>query len=242
MTFNILFSILFFITNSYETSSVAVTYTEQKRYTVEEYIDRYVKTDNPAVLNKIRDTYDKVRTDFVLIQSGQQSTYYSPEYKDITSGNSKTIRNKSGDKHRYTSLAAKNVYSKDLTNGNFKALLHSRSNTYKIDSKVPELKWALESETRMILGYKCQRATIESYKGFDVEAWYSPEIPIANGPMEYGGLPGIILELSFASFKYTAKEISFLDDVDTEAVQISCFEDDEKTHTWQEYVSIYYPK
>lgn len=29
-----------------------------------------------------------------------------------------------------------------------------------------------------------------------IEAWYSPQIPISNGPMEYWGLPGLILEVS----------------------------------------------
>ncbi len=30
----------------------------------------------------------------------------------------------------------------------------------------------------------------------DVEAWYSPQIPVSHGPLEYWGLPGLILEVS----------------------------------------------
>ena len=30
----------------------------------------------------------------------------------------------------------------------------------------------------------------------DVEAWYSPQIPVGHGPSEYWGLPGLILEVS----------------------------------------------
>jgi len=30
----------------------------------------------------------------------------------------------------------------------------------------------------------------------DVEAWYAPQIPVSHGPMEYWGLPGLILEVS----------------------------------------------
>ena len=30
----------------------------------------------------------------------------------------------------------------------------------------------------------------------EIEAWYSPEIPVSHGPLEYWGLPGLILEVS----------------------------------------------
>ena len=30
----------------------------------------------------------------------------------------------------------------------------------------------------------------------EVEAWYTPQIPVSHGPMEYWGLPGLILEVS----------------------------------------------
>ncbi|APY08834.1 ribonuclease Z [Winogradskyella sp. J14-2] len=30
----------------------------------------------------------------------------------------------------------------------------------------------------------------------DIEAWYTPKIPVSHGPLEYWGLPGLILEVS----------------------------------------------
>jgi len=30
----------------------------------------------------------------------------------------------------------------------------------------------------------------------EIEAWYTPQIPVSHGPLEYWGLPGLILEVS----------------------------------------------
>ena len=37
---------------------------------------------------------------------------------------------------------------------------------------------------------------IEIPKTIDVEAWYSPQIPVNQGPDNYWGLPGLILEIN----------------------------------------------
>ncbi len=37
----------------------------------------------------------------------------------------------------------------------------------------------------------------EEVKMTEVVAWYSPQIPVSQGPLEYWGLPGLILEVSY---------------------------------------------
>lgn len=76
--------------------------------------------------------------------------------------------------------------------------------------------WQLSSESKQIGSYLCFKATYD--EPIDVEnvgvpfseneeelenmpkyktitAWYTPQIPVNNGPGKYGGLPGLILEL-----------------------------------------------
>lgn len=41
----------------------------------------------------------------------------------------------------------------------------------------------------------------------EIEAWYSPQIPVAHGPSEYAGLPGLILEVSAGNTTMLCSEI-----------------------------------
>lgn len=56
-----------------------------------------------------------------------------------------------------------------------------------------ELIWEIGDSTKIVLGYECVKATT-SYHGREWTAWFSPEIPIQDGPWKLQGLPGLILE------------------------------------------------
>lgn len=86
------------------------------------------------------------------------------------------------------------------------------------------IEWSLESETKNIGNYSCFKATasipsdeltwysfswdklrnttdsdsteVKEVKMTQIEAWYSPQIPVRHGPLDYWGLPGLILEVS----------------------------------------------
>ena len=90
---------------------------------------------------------------------------------------------------------------------------------FLITDSVNKFNWVLEKEQKMIGNYLCFKATAEIPKKktissewrkleksdsteiqneyTKVNAWYSPQIPIANGPAEFDGLPGLILELNY---------------------------------------------
>jgi len=64
--------------------------------------------------------------------------------------------------------------------------------------------------TATVAGYLCRKAVC-SFRGRVIEAWFSPDIPINNGPWKFGGLPGLILKLydidRLKVFECTAIEI-----------------------------------
>lgn len=107
---------------------------------------------------------------------------------------------------------------------------------FLVKDSLPKLNWKMESETRLIGGYNCFKATavkpvsqsdfknyrfkkkdddkedvtkkddkdkktnfmedIEIPKEITITAWYTPEIPVNQGPEGYWGLPGLILEVN----------------------------------------------
>lgn len=64
-----------------------------------------------------------------------------------------------------------------------------------------EMTWEIGDSTRTILGYECIEADTD-YHGRHWTAWFTPEIPIQDGPWKFHGLPGLILEVKTGGGKY----------------------------------------
>lgn len=60
--------------------------------------------------------------------------------------------------------------------------------------RTPEIKWNILEETRMIQNYLCLKAITE-FRGRKYTAWFTPDLPIAEGPWKFKGLPGLILSI-----------------------------------------------
>ena len=65
---------------------------------------------------------------------------------------------------------------------------------YKYVEDMPVLKWAIHAEKEQFNGYQCQKATTV-FRGRTYEAWFTPDIPVSDGPWKFSGLPGLILEV-----------------------------------------------
>lgn len=65
----------------------------------------------------------------------------------------------------------------------------------KYIEELNQFQWEIFPETKELAGYQVQKATT-SFSGRDYIAWFTPEIPITDGPYKFNGLPGLILEIS----------------------------------------------
>lgn len=66
----------------------------------------------------------------------------------------------------------------------------------------PLQQWSVQTDTLTVCGYLCQKATC-TFRGRDFEAWFTPDIPVSNGPWKFGGLPGLILKVYDTRHLYT---------------------------------------
>lgn len=70
---------------------------------------------------------------------------------------------------------------------------------YNEPLKIPE--WTIQDSVKSIIGLECVKATTE-FKGRTWTAWFSPEIPISDGPWKLCGLAGLILEAHDGNYDY----------------------------------------
>lgn len=72
-------------------------------------------------------------------------------------------------------------------------------------------QWQITEETKEIKGYTCYKAiqinTEKKKKRHLAVAWFTKELPFAIGPKDFGGLPGIILELTVNTRSYVVDNI-----------------------------------
>lgn len=81
-----------------------------------------------------------------------------------------------------------------------KAYFDGERRRYEEDWEKPE--WEITDSVKTVIGYECFKATAE-FRGRKWTAWFTPEIPIQDGPWKLCGLPGLILEAYDTSHDYS---------------------------------------
>ena len=114
------------------------------------------------------------------------------------------------------------VLFKDIINQSISNQKETFGKQFIIKDRLKPIEWELHSDTKNIGNYTCYKATYSKeieesmmtfsssdeeqkeeeptaapvMKTITVTAWYTPQIPVSNGPESYQGLPGLILEVN----------------------------------------------
>ena len=121
-------------------------------------------------------------------------------------------------------------YYANKKTGENRELMDGDSGKMLVKNNAPLYRWTLTNETKMIQNFKCFKAISPVFTdgqenknaALQITAWYCPEIPSKFGPVGFGDLPGLILELNkpISSFIATSislqKETPFIDRLDKE--------------------------
>jgi len=85
------------------------------------------------------------------------------------------------------------------------------SRVFLITGDVKQGEWKVTGEQKVVLDYPCMQAVKENEEGEKTIAWFTPSIPVATGPSNYIGLPGLVLQVESGDGDrvLTAKSIEF---------------------------------
>lgn len=76
------------------------------------------------------------------------------------------------------------------------------TSNFRCEEKNEKPQWTLLSDTATLLTYPCRKATCR-FRGRTYTAWYTPEIPVSEGPWKLCGLPGFIMKAEDSRAHYT---------------------------------------
>ena len=109
----------------------------------------------------------------------------------------------------------KSIYYKNTQEKRFAKKTEIMGKVFLVKDSLPNYEWELSSETKNIGNYTCHKATftreventsmsmingeskeVTKKEMITTTAWYTLQVPISNGPDNYQGLPGLILEIN----------------------------------------------
>ncbi|MFV8270764.1 GLPGLI family protein [Flavobacterium sp. GT2N3] len=186
------------------------------------------KEMTPDMQKRIEESMKKMFEKTYILNFDKSASIYKEEEKLETPG-----QNGGGMRMMMSMTGGGGTYYKNVKDKSYTVDKEFMGKEFLIKDSLPNLQWKMESETRVIGGYNCFKATavrvasktdfrnfrpkkedatttkpadaakktnlmdaLEMPKETIITAWYTPEIPVNQGPENYWGLPGLILEVN----------------------------------------------
>lgn len=141
---------------------------------------------------------------YILLSNRNKSKFYSPKTEYIDSIEStaegfesfntfKRICHEKKQQHLIPRVDGSFYIAKSFKNKAIRTYDVANGTRFKWDEPLTGINWEEIDSVKNILGYECFMARTE-FHGREWTVWFSPEIPVADGPWKLHGLSGLILE------------------------------------------------
>lgn len=136
-------------------------------------------------------TFSKNKSLQELIEGG--GTYIDTIYNEYKEVPGEKFASKS-----VTNRAKKILYYKDFSISNYRVYSEKNNNEIYVSDNLPIYEWKFENVSKTISGYNCKKATTikkSLNRTINIVAWYCEDIAINDGPLDFSGLPGFIVQV-----------------------------------------------
>ena len=231
IVFSFAFFLVFLITHAQKDFQGMAVY--ESKTSTSEFKDRMAgnKEMTPDMMKMIEERMKKMfEKTFILNFDKSASIYKEEEKLDAPGGQGGGMRMMS------SMMGGGGTFYKNVKDKSYIVDKEFMGKEFLVKDSLPKLDWKMESETRLIGGYNCFKATavrpvsksdfrnfrpkkeedkkaeeakaenkdkktnfmddFDLPKEITITAWYTPEIPVNQGPENYWGLPGLILEVN----------------------------------------------
>lgn len=206
--FKLLFVFLFSISLNAQDFQAKAYYFSKSTMELGSFASRLTEAQKKQIKDNLKNRLQKT---YVLTFNKEESTFKENEKLDAISG-----ATDSWGKNFTPGYSYKNIKSNSLVQNQ-----EFYGKQFLVKDKLQSIDWVMGSESKTIGNYTCFKATAKiptlelNWYNFswdeirntdnsadskeinytEVEAWYSPQIPVSSGPAEFWGLPGLILEV-----------------------------------------------
>lgn len=148
---------------------------------------------------------DSLSTEWMYLDMDDKgSKYYSKAAFDADSIMNDNLKKQLASGMGNISISRQNYgdavrYKVEKSHPSYKTLLITEigNQSYRVTEDRP-LDWKISSDNKQIGEFKTQKATTQ-FAGRTWTAWFTPDIPIQEGPYKFHGLPGLIVAVEDAT-------------------------------------------
>lgn len=191
-------------------TGIATYISKTKMSDLSDSVSQKLQTDlGPELSKQLAKAFKNAgSSEFTLRFNDKESLYKPVEKLAKPTGNSSiTVQVRTG--------GASSMIYKNLKENIYLKKDEIMGKPFLIQDELKSQPWEMHNESKVIGGLTCYKATytkqreksndeegeggyffVGDSEGITITAWYTPQIPVSNGPGEYQGLPGLIMEVS----------------------------------------------